>query len=919
MEVLQLLSRLASVGAKISVSEDNLMVSVKKGALSAELTGLIRQQKQEIIDFIKAGDAGIQPASPKEYYPLSSAQKRLYVIHQLDNASLAYNDPLVYRLEGSTDRAKLLVSFLGLIERHRALRTCFAMIGNEPRQKIMSSVPFGIADITASGPEDAIRKFIQPFDLTTAPLMRVGLYVMSESTCFLLIYIHHIISDGISKQILLNDFVGLYGGLTLNPLSLQYKDYAEWQQKEIISRRIGKQKEFWLAEFSDEIQGVELPADFPRQAVKDFKGDTISFSIGPDRLRELRQLARTEGTTLFTILLSAYFLLLEKLSGQKDIVVGVSASGRTRPELDEIMGLFINTVPVRIRVPEDLMYKDFLALVNEKALRSLENQEFQYEQLVDELKVTRDPSHNPLFDIMFMYHTMDKGVIKLPGLTVESLQFKVDTAKFDLTIAAQESEGEISITMEYATSLFARPTAEKFVTWFSRIVDALVADPKIRVGAIDILSGDEKDQLIREFNDCSGEYPAGETIVSLFHQQVRKEPDRSAMVFGNKEFSYKTLDQLSDKVACRLTESCSIGKGSLVSLMAERSEWMIVGILGILKSGAAYVPIDPVYPRERVEYILQDSRSACLLLGGDPQEIGTFSGPVLSIRDIINEPVIGSRDAPTADISPEDLCYLIYTSGSTGLPKGVMIAHRNVVNFFHGMSGKIPVDREDRLLAITSLSFDISVLELLWTLCNGIETVIHPSDTVLGSLDRYVPVKRPDPEFSLFFFSNYVQKENKKYEHFFKAVQYADLNGFKAVWVPERHFHSFGGLYPNPLLLGSALAVTTKNVHIRFGSVVAPLHHEIRLSEDLSVLDNLAEGRIGVSFAPGWNPNDFVLASGDYTTRYRKMYEQIEVIKRLWSGQSIGRTNGLDRQTEITTFPRPVQQSPPDLDHLGRE
>jgi iturin family lipopeptide synthetase B len=911
MKVHEIIARLTAAGAKITVVDDSLKVNAPKGAITPELAALIRDYKTDIIEMIAAPDRKITPAAPLTFYPLSSAQKGLYFIHQLESASLAYNTPIIFSIEGALDKQRLVAAFNKLVARHEILRTSFELVEEAPRQRVHEQVSFQVNMIPSAELEDVLKSFVRPFDLAKAPLFRVGLVTRDDTHFWLILDIHHIIADGISQQLLLRDFMLLYRGEELPEAPLQYKDYITWQQAAGLHAGLQRQRRFWLDEFSEEVVKLDLPLDFQRPAGRNYRGDGVDLILEAADVKRLNAIAAGEKATMFMLVLSLYNILLSRLANQPDMVVGIVTSGRQQAELADMIGLFINTLPVRNYVDADITFSQFLAKVRAKTLACFDNEEYPYELLVDELHLERDPGRNPLFDAMLMYQNMETRELVMPGLQVKRQHYGSPGAKFDLTLTVNESEGALQLTFEYPVELFAPDTIKRFAAYFKRIVDTVIGNRDIRIADIDVLSAEEKHQLLREFNDTEGAYPRDETIVSLFRQQVQRTPEKTALVYGSRTLSFRELDQLSDRIAGRLQTQYGIGPDDLVGIMSERSENMLAGMLGILKSGAAYVPLDPVYPADRIAYILEDSKARLLLLGKDTQKGLAYEGPALRISELLEENLLQEAPEAQTPVAPDHLCYVIYTSGSTGLPKGVMISHRNVLNFFAGMSRSLPANEEDSMLAVTSTSFDISVLELFWTLCKGIEVVLHPADVSLGNLDQYVPQAEPLMDFSLFFFSSYEEREQDKYELLLKSVQYADKEGFNAVWTPERHFHEFGGLYPNPAVLSSALAMITKQIQIRSGSIVAPLHNAIRIAEDWAIVDNLSGGRVGLSFAAGWNPNDFILATTNYQDRYATMYEQITLVKKLWAGESIQRTNSFGKEVGIRIYPRPLQQELP--------
>ncbi len=854
----------------------------------------------------------VPKAAVKDYYQLSSPQKRVYFLHQLDPASLAYNMPYAIRLKGTIDREKLNDAFSKLVSRHEILHTSFELVNDEPVMKVQTSYNFKIEEYEATGNEQAlISSFIRPFDLRVAPLIRVGLIKVAADNHVLLIDMHHIINDGVSQAVFVKDFIAGYNDEQLPELQVQYKDYAEWQQSPAEQERVMAQKDFWMNEFSEPVPALDLPLDAVRPAVKTNIGDTIDFELSYEETQALKSLAEKEGSTLFMAMLSAYYIFLSKLSNHEDIVIGTPLAGRQHEDLDKLIGLFLNTLPLRNSPGGHLSFNTFLSLVKAKTLACFEHQSYPYETLIDDLKTERDTSRNPLFDALFLFQNYEAASLAVPGVIMEPCTIDRKVSKLDLTLEATEAEGRLLLSFEYAADLFRSETVERFITYFRKIISTVIAQPDIKIADIEMLSEQEKQQLLVDFNNTALAFDREATIVSLFEKQLQVSPDEVAVVFDRNQLTYRELDEKSSAFAAQLTHTYNVKKGDLVAVMVDRSEKLMISLLGVLKSGAAYVPVDPSYPNDRIGYILGDSQARVLVVNKELASGINYDGKVFNInRDAWETPSANAAyEAPSAS----DLCYLIYTSGSTGQPKGVMIAHRNVVNFFAGMSQQLPVTSGDCMLAVTNTSFDISVLELFWTLCNGVQIVLHPSDISLSNLDQYVDGtgERTGIDFSLFFFSSYKTAENEKYKLLLDSAQFADREGFKAVWTPERHFHDFGGLYPNPSVTSAALAVLTKQIEIRSGSVVSPLHDVIRIAEEWSVVDNLSNGRIGLSFASGWNPDDFVLAKGSYSDRHQTMYEQIDQLKSLWRGESIKRVNGAGKEVEVRIFPNPVQQEIP--------
>lgn len=908
------MSKLAELDISLEARGRELDIYDPGQRLTEELISLIRKHKAELLSLLEGvtmgkGDAAIPQAPVAPYYALSFAQQRLYFLYEFDRKSLAYNLPKVLMLEGAVDRGRLETTFQKLVARHESLRTCFEVIDEKPVQCVWPQVDLLIEYLQAAPEEveSTLRDFIRPFDLGRPSLMRVGLLEITPQQHLLVVDMHHIIADGVSMGILIRDFMALYKGEGLGELPIQYKDYAAWQQGADQRQEAGKGRAYWLEQFADEVTPLDLPTDHARPSVIQYEGSSLHFVLEEASTLQLKRMAEKEDATLFMVLLSAYVVFLSKISNQHDIVVGTLAAGRQYADLQEVMGMFVNTLAIRSFPDSRLSFREFLATVKERTLACIDHQDYPYEALIDELKITRDASRNPLFDVVFDFINYDQSEVTIPGIVIKPYTAGHEVSKFDLTLSVMPVNGHIACDIEYSTTLFKRETIERFIGYFKQAIADIVKNPGIRIGDINILPQAELEQLLVAFNDTALAYADDETIVSLFEKQAALTPDKTAIVFEDEVFSYRELDKRASQLAHYLRTRYDIKPGDLAGIMTDRSAWMVIGLLGILKSGAAYIPIDPAYPLDRTAYILRDSGASILLVGDKLPEGIDFNGAIIQPAAITNSPV-----TPVTRINkPTDLCYLIYTSGSTGNPKGVMITHGNVVNFFAGMNQRLPLQASDCMLAITSTSFDISVLEIFWTLCYGAEVVIHPSDVSLSGLDRYTTVDSRPMDFSLLFFSSYTEQEGEKYKLLLDSAQYADQAGFKAVWTPERHFHEFGGLYPNPAVTSAALAMVTRQIELRCGSVVSPLHDPLRIAEEWSVVDNLSRGRVALSFAAGWNPNDFAIRNASYTDRQTTMYQQIETVKQLWRGESINRVNGLGKEVALRIFPAPVQKELP--------
>ncbi|HLP61297.1 MAG TPA: amino acid adenylation domain-containing protein, partial [Candidatus Deferrimicrobium sp.] len=677
-------------------------------------TPTIRGLSQYINDAAGDNYKPIRPAEEKEYYGLSSAQKRLYILQQMDLSSTAYNMSNVIPMPGEFQVEKLAETIKKLINRHESLRTSFHMIGAQPVQKIHKHVEFEIEQLE-----------IRPFDLSQAPLLRVGVFKN-----YLLVDMHHIISDGVSQDILIKDFLALYRGEELVPLRVQYRDFAEWQNSE--KENLKQQEDYWLREFAGDIPVLNLPTDFPRAPVQRLEGDTVAFDITREETGSLNEIARSQGGTLFMVLLAIFNIFLAKVSNREVIIVGTPTAGRKHADLEHVIGMFVNTLALYNYPSGDKTFSNFFSELQEKTLQAFENQDYQFEDLVEKVVKNRDQGRNPLFDVMFALqnfsnvHEEDEKV----GSRHQDILHGEEISKFDLSLDAIERGEKLYFIFAYCTKLFRKETILRFIQYFKKIMSSVIDDPGKKILALEIISAAEKQRLLFEFNQTATGYPKDKTIHQLFAEQVSMTPDRIALVGANRhlrvspvfsvepvrpvrlvQLTYLQLNEQSNRVAWLLVQK-GVLADNIIGIKIERSIEMIIGMLGILKSGGAYLPIDPDYPQERVDYMLKDSNAKIM--------VGNWH----DCSEIHHSSFIVHHSS--------QLAYVIYTSGSTGRPKGVMIEHRNVARLVKN-SNYIQFSTGDRLLPTGAVAFDISTFEIWSPLLNGFMLMLASKDVILNA------------------------------------------------------------------------------------------------------------------------------------------------------------------------------------------
>lgn len=666
----------------------------------------------------------IETVEEKEFYPISSAQKAIFILEQqFDNIGLTYNLPGIIEIHGKLEFTRLEKAFGQIIERHEILRTSFDLADGEPIQRIHQHVPFRLKYLEADESElDAIiQKFISPFDLKQAPLMRAELIKLDGNKSYLLFDMHHIISDGVSIGLFINELASLYSGKVLPPLNVQYKDYVAWQIGMQDTENVKKQEMYWESIFENGVPVVDMPADFARPTVKSFDGERLDFGIGEELSRKLKKFSAEEKFTLYMIFVAAYNVLISKYTGQEDIVIGTLTSGRGNSDTENMIGMFVNTLVLRNNPEESKTFMGFLREVKESVLKALENQDYQFQQLVSELGLNRDVSRNPLFDVGFVTQNMGNGGIEIPGLEFKPFRYLGRGSKFDLLFETSESENEIVLTVEYCTKLFKRDTIERMASHYKNILEYVINYPEATLEGINLLTTEEKNRLLYDFNATEIPYDSYKTVHQLFEEQAKKTPESTALVFHGEALSYRELDEKSNCLARFLREN-GVKPNDIVGVMTCRSLEMIIGIMSILKAGGAYLPIDPEYPAERIAYMLEDSETNILLTNVSAGKEIEFKGKIIEI-DLENLCVCDPHALESVNKS-SDLAYVIYTSGSTGKPKGVMIEHRAVHNFIKGITDKIEFMPGQTILALTTVSFDIFVLETLLPLSKGLKIVI---------------------------------------------------------------------------------------------------------------------------------------------------------------------------------------------------
>jgi len=683
----------------------------------------------------RAASEAIPPApdAPGHAYPLSRAQSRMFLLDRLSPGMTAYNVNALVALDALPDPAQTAAIVRRLVERHEILRTGFAMHGEQAVQVVhpaacaeafRAGVHLLPADATDADVQAAARALVRPFDLSRPPLLRID-FLRAGSRAWMLIDMHHIVTDGSSMGVLVAEFLALQAGAALPALPCQYKDFAAWQNGRFAAGAWQEQADWWHARFADGVPVLDLPADFPRPAMRDFRGARRRHAIGGPLAGALRELARAQGTTLFAVLLAAFKTLLYRLGAGSDIVVGTPVAGRSHHALHGLVGMFVNTLALRDRIEEGDSFAGFLARVKRNTLDALARQDHPYEDLVDSLALPRDAGRNPLFDVYFVLQNEDMGLEARGAARV--LPLDAGTAKFDLTVVARPVADGLEIEWEYATALFHAGTVDRLAAQYEQVLRAIVADPARPLDAIDPTT-DAARRLLARVNDTATAYPRERSLADLFSEQAALFPGAPALEQGDAVMTYAELERRANRLAHRLLAE-GVGCGEPVALLHGRSFAMVEAILAVLKAGAAYVPLDPAAPAERNGAILAESGARLLLAGEGMEQAaaevlaaarasagdGAQAARVLPAADDLS----GLPDTrPAVEVGGADLAYLIFTSGSTGRPKGTLIRHRSAVRVVRD-AGYLAPCPADRILQLSTIAFDGSVFDLWAALANG--------------------------------------------------------------------------------------------------------------------------------------------------------------------------------------------------------
>ena len=682
-----------------------------------------------------AAEATIARRAEREPAVLSFAQQRLWFISQLEPDAALYNMPTALRLKGTLDLDALRRAFDEIVRRHEVLRTVFLDAGGQPTQVVREAAPVTLpvtdlgglpaaerdAELTRLRMEEARR----PFDLTRGPLLRASLLRLGEDEHVLLLTMHHIASDAWSLSVLVKEAGALYEAFAagrpspLPELPVQYADYAVWQRRYLAGERLERQLAYWRKQLAGLPPTLELPGAKSRLAAQTYRGGLVTFHVGREATEGLKAAGRAQGATLFMVLLAGFTALLSRYTGESEVAVGTDVANRTRGETEGLIGFFVNQLVLRVDTSGDPTFSELAARAREVCLGAYARQEAPFERVVEELAPERTLSHTPLFQVKLLLQNAPAEAVEVPGLRMEALRSDSGAARFDLTAAVTEINGMMAVSLQYNADLFERPTIERLAGHYRTLLEAAAADPSRRLSRLPLLGEAERRRLLVELNETASDYPRDLRVQQLFTLHAQRTPEAAAVVCGGERLSYRELDERSNRLA-RYLRSLGVGPEVLVGVCLNRSAAMVEAVLGVLKAGAAYLPLDPDYPAQRLGWMLSDSNAAIVLTeSGVAGRLPAHWGHVVSIDEIAEE--VGAQSAEALDdvASAESLAYVIYTSGSTGRPKGVMVEHGGLTNLASAQRYFLGLGPGARMLQFASLSFDAAAFELFTALCSG--------------------------------------------------------------------------------------------------------------------------------------------------------------------------------------------------------
>ncbi|MGB3534213.1 MAG: amino acid adenylation domain-containing protein [Microcoleaceae cyanobacterium] len=705
------------------------------------ITELAQEIEKLTKNKLKLPVSSIQPISRNSDLPLSFAQQRQWFLSQFEPNNPFYNIPIAIRLQGTLNIKILKQTFSQIIRRHEVLRTAFHTVNGKPKLMISSNceleVPIiDLCNLSQAAQELQIDQLLfaenkQAFELSSTHLIRVKLLHLQEQDHLLLMTLHHIISDGWSMGVLLQELSRLYQAFLnqepspLEELPIQYVDFASWQRQWLQGEVLENQLSYWRQQLQNAPTLSELPTDRIRPAVQTFQGASYKFKISSQLLKALKIVSQESGSTLFITLLAVFYVLIHRYTGNEDIIIGSPIANRNRAEIEKLIGFFVNTLALRVNLSGNPTFEEVLQRVRQVSLEAYQHQDLPFEQLLEELKITRSLSHTPLFQIMFVLQNAPMNTVEISDLSWSPLEISQQTAKFDLTLSFTEINQQLIGNFEYNTDLFEAETISQIAENFQNLIQAIITNPDHKISELNLLNQAEKEQFLVKWNRTQTHYPREACIHQLFEQQVEQYPDAIALTFADQQLTYQQLNIKANKIAHYLRK-IDMKPDTLIGVFMERSIETFVSILGILKAGSAYVILEKNYPQERLSFILKDTQLAAIITNKKENYLDCLNIPILDLekdRNIISDEKSNNLNS---QVTAENLAYVMYTSGSTGKPKGVCIPHRGVVRLVK-QSNYINFSTEEIFLQAAPLSFDASTFEIWGALLNGKRLIILPT------------------------------------------------------------------------------------------------------------------------------------------------------------------------------------------------
>ena len=743
MQLEPLLKKLRELKVNLSLDGEQLVCRAPKGVMTKELSAEITEHKTQILEFLKSAvqqsavlSKKILKADKNTPPILSFGQSRLWFLYELEGPSATYNMPLCLKITGNFELPYFEKALNTIIARHESLRYNFVKTVDGPKVVIASEKHCAVNLIdTSNDPSNDLATIISEinqssFDLSNDLLLRATVIRTEPNSCFVVILMHHIIADGWSIDVLFNELKGIYSSLAkdqsinLPALEIQYSDFAKWQDTELQGPRLKELANYWKDHLAGCPDFITLKTDFPRPNYPTYQGGNINKPLDLNLTKAIKQLSQNSNCTLFMTLLAGFSILLTTHSNQEDVVIGSPVANRNQSDLENLIGLFINTLPLRVDLSGNPTVNELLERVKRICVNGFGNQEIPFEKIVEEINPTRSLNYSPLYQVAFDIQNLDQDNSSFDGLQIETLNPENNSAKFDLSLTIQDEGDQLICLWNYSSDLFLAQTISTFADRFESILTQMVSSPQMSVHEISLLDQKESAHLLNQEKNTQFDLPVNAHIVDLITSNAQAMPDKIALRFGSQCLTYSELDQQSSQLALDLIRQ-GAGPEKLVALLVNRSIEMVVALIGILKSGSAYIPIDPNFPPERLTWILEDADPLLMITEPDLQhKIHACATKIVLINELLkgsNSVQITSR---TWDLNPLNLAYVIFTSGSTGRPKGVQVSHKALYNFLRSMQHEPGFSSQDKLLAVTTISFDIAGLELFLPLISGGEVVI---------------------------------------------------------------------------------------------------------------------------------------------------------------------------------------------------